>query len=107
MRTVLPVSPGEMLEEEFLKPLGLTKYPVCPEKAQAPLTVDADAVLAFAIVFKSLETVSWRYLQVIENCGPIQLCELAKSRALNVDPTPYATPFKQGLGVRRSGLPRS
>jgi antitoxin HigA-1 len=26
MRKVLPVSPGEMLEEEFLKPLGLTKY---------------------------------------------------------------------------------
>jgi antitoxin HigA-1 len=26
MPTVAPVSPGEMLEEEFLKPLGLTKY---------------------------------------------------------------------------------
>ena len=26
MRTVAPVSPGEMLEEEFLKPLGLSKY---------------------------------------------------------------------------------
>ncbi|MDP3133965.1 MAG: HigA family addiction module antitoxin [Burkholderiaceae bacterium] len=26
MRTVTPVSPGEMLEEESLKPLGLTKY---------------------------------------------------------------------------------
>lgn len=26
MRTVRPVSPGEMLEEEFLKPLRLTKY---------------------------------------------------------------------------------
>jgi len=26
MRTVQPVSPGEMLEEEFLMPLGLTKY---------------------------------------------------------------------------------
>ncbi len=26
MRTVLPVSPGEMPQEEFLKPLGLTKY---------------------------------------------------------------------------------
>jgi addiction module HigA family antidote len=26
MRTFLPVSPGEMLEEEFLKPLGLSKY---------------------------------------------------------------------------------
>ena len=26
MRTILPVSPGEMLDEEFPKPLGLTKY---------------------------------------------------------------------------------
>lgn len=26
MRTAAPVSPGEMLEEELLKPLGLTKY---------------------------------------------------------------------------------
>ena len=26
MRTVAHVSPGEMLEEEFLKPLGLNKY---------------------------------------------------------------------------------
>ena len=26
MHTVQPVTPGEMLEEEFLKPLGLTKY---------------------------------------------------------------------------------
>jgi antitoxin HigA-1 len=26
MREVAPVSPGEMLDEEFLKPLGLTKY---------------------------------------------------------------------------------
>ena len=25
-RQVKPVSPGEMLEEEFLKPLGLSKY---------------------------------------------------------------------------------
>jgi addiction module HigA family antidote len=25
-RQMTPVSPGEMLEEEFLKPLGLTKY---------------------------------------------------------------------------------
>ncbi len=25
-RKITPISPGEMLEEEFLKPLGLTKY---------------------------------------------------------------------------------
>jgi plasmid maintenance system antidote protein VapI len=26
MRIVQPVSPGEMLEKEFIKPLGLAKY---------------------------------------------------------------------------------
>ena len=26
MRPVRPVSPGEMLDDEFLEPLGLTKY---------------------------------------------------------------------------------
>ena len=26
MRTIKPISPGEMLEEEFLKPMGLSKY---------------------------------------------------------------------------------
>ena len=26
MREIAPMSPGEMLEEEFLKPLGITKY---------------------------------------------------------------------------------
>lgn len=25
-KMIVPVSPGEMLEEEFLKPLGLSKY---------------------------------------------------------------------------------
>ena len=33
MRRVLPVSPGEMLEEEFLKPLGLSKYRLAKEIA--------------------------------------------------------------------------
>ncbi len=36
MRTVLPVTPGEMLEEEFLKPLGLTKYRLAKEIGVPP-----------------------------------------------------------------------
>jgi addiction module HigA family antidote len=36
MRTVAPVSPGEMLEEEFLKPLGLTKYRVAKDIGVPP-----------------------------------------------------------------------
>ncbi|MEO6624167.1 MAG: HigA family addiction module antitoxin [Burkholderiaceae bacterium] len=36
MRTVAPVSPGEMLEEEFLKPRGLTKYRLAKEIGVSP-----------------------------------------------------------------------
>lgn len=31
MRKVDPISPGEMLNEEFLKPLGITKYRLAKE----------------------------------------------------------------------------
>jgi len=31
MKKILPISPSEMLEEEFLKPLGLSKYRLVKE----------------------------------------------------------------------------
>lgn len=31
MRRIDPITPGEMLEEEFLKPLGITKYRLAKE----------------------------------------------------------------------------
>ena len=36
MRKVAPVSPGEMLEDEFLKPLGMTKYRLAKEIGVPP-----------------------------------------------------------------------
>ena len=36
MRKVAPVSPGEMLEEEFLKPLGMSKYRLAKEIGVPP-----------------------------------------------------------------------
>ena len=36
MRAVAPVSPGEMLVEEFLKPLGLTKYRLAKDIGVTP-----------------------------------------------------------------------
>jgi addiction module HigA family antidote len=36
MHKVTPVSPGEMLEEEFLKPLGMTKYRLAKEISVPP-----------------------------------------------------------------------
>lgn len=31
MKTIAPVSPGELLNEEFLQPLGITKYRISKE----------------------------------------------------------------------------
>jgi addiction module HigA family antidote len=36
MREIAPVSPGEMLEEEFLTPLGMTKYRLAKEIGVPP-----------------------------------------------------------------------
>ena len=44
MRVIAPVSPGEMLEEEFLKPLGLTKYRLAKDIGVPPQRI-SDIVL--------------------------------------------------------------
>jgi len=35
-RKIAPISPGEMLEEEFLKPLRLTKYRLAKDSGVPP-----------------------------------------------------------------------
>ena len=59
MRTVAPVSPGETLEEEFLKPLGLSKYPLAKDIAVPPQrigdivagkrAISAEPIFGFAV----------------------------------------------------------
>ena len=44
MKKIKPVSPGEMLEEEFLKPLGLTKYRLAKDIGVPPQRI-SDIVL--------------------------------------------------------------
>ena len=44
MKKIRPVTPGEMLEEEFLKPLGLTKYRLSKDLGVPPQSIaDIDA----------------------------------------------------------------
>lgn len=43
MTSIAPVSPGEMLQEEFLKPLGLTPYRVAKD-------IDVPATRVYDIV---------------------------------------------------------
>ncbi len=35
-RKIAPISPGEILKEEFLKPLGLTKYRLAKDMGSRP-----------------------------------------------------------------------
>lgn len=70
-----------------------------PNEAQAPLSIDADAVLALSIVLQRFKTVPGRNLQVLKNCRPVQLCEFAKRGALDVHPAAHTLAFKEGFGV--------
>ena len=48
-----------------------------PDKANAPLVVDPNAVLSFAIALQRLQSVAWRYAQRIDPRRGVELRELA------------------------------
>jgi hypothetical protein len=70
-----------------------------PDEADAPLLIDADAVLSLPIIFQRFKSIAGRYLQIIKNCRPIQLHELAKVRSFDVHPAFHALTLEQGLCV--------
>ena len=71
----------------------------CPDEADSPLLVDADAVLSLPIIFQRLESISGWHLQVVKNRGPVQLCELAEGGPLDVHPPLHPLALKERLGV--------
>jgi hypothetical protein len=70
-----------------------------PDEADAPLVIDADAVLAPSIFLERLKMVSRRDPKILEHRRPVKLRKFAKGRALDVDPAANASPFKQRFGV--------
>jgi len=44
---------------------------VAPDKADAPLVVDADAVLPFPVAFQRFKAVAGRGTKIVENCRRI------------------------------------
>lgn len=55
-----------------------------PTKAEAPLVIDANAVLAAALAFKRLQAVAGRKAHDVESVGGIELEEFSSSRTLDV-----------------------
>jgi hypothetical protein len=68
-----------------------------PNEAHAPLIVDADAVLTFAIPLQRLQFITWRHAQILQNCRPVKLFKFAKCGALNVYPSANALAEKERL----------
>ena len=62
----------------------VVRIPVTPDEADAPLVVDADAVLALPAPRQPLETVRRREPQVVDAVGIVQHAELPECHGLDV-----------------------
>jgi hypothetical protein len=66
-----------------------------PDKADAPLFVDSDAVLSGAVSLESLEPVSWRYAKIVQVAAGFDLIELPESYCRDPGPPLTQTRFKE------------
>lgn len=58
---------------------------LAPDESDAPLQVDADGVLAFAISVQRVQTIGWREAESFESGGSSKFAEFAKRSILNLD----------------------
>jgi hypothetical protein len=80
--------------------LDVIRVPVLPAKADAPLIVDANAVLARAVAFELFESVARRNTQVLELLGGINEANLTEHEPEQVGrEPPDALALKHALGV--------
>ena len=80
--------------------LDVMCVPVLPAKADAPLIVDANAVLARAVAFELFESVAGRDTQVLELLGGIDEAELTEHESKEAGREPSdVLPLKHALRV--------
>jgi hypothetical protein len=57
---------------------------VTPDKADAPLIVDANAELALAVAAECFQTIAWRRRQITKFDSNVQLAQLALQNTFNI-----------------------
>src|SRR3990172_4863148 len=81
---------------------------VSPFKADAPLVVDPNAVLALAVPSQPFEPVPRKRRQDLQTVGCVEQVELAKCGTLDRPKLPAGLPTEEPLGLRRAkGLDHS
>ena len=70
-----------------------------PHKANPPLGIDADAVLAFAVTFKGFELVTRRHPQKLDDRGRVDLLQFAHRHGFKIGEPGDPFTSKQGLRI--------
>jgi hypothetical protein len=79
--------------------LHIFRARIRPSKANTPLLVDPDAVLASAVALEGLEAVARRNLEVIDSASDLQLPQPAARHPRYVDKPPDAMTLRKRLGI--------
>jgi hypothetical protein len=80
--------------------LDVIRVPVLPPKADPPLIVDANTVLARSVAFELFESVAGRNTQVLELLGGVDEADLTEHEPVQVGREPSdALPLNHALGV--------
>jgi len=85
--------------------LDLISVPITPYKAEPPLIVDPDSVLAFPVAAQRLQAVSGRRCQIAQLRGAVQLPELSAGSLLDGSKAPARLPPMKPLGLRAPERP--
>jgi hypothetical protein len=82
-----------------VRDLDLVRVPVLPPKTDAPLIVDADAVLPPSVTAQFLQAIPWRTSQVRQGLSRVEDEEFTKRGSLEVEgPARHSLAFEDLLG---------
>jgi hypothetical protein len=70
-----------------------------PPKADAPLIVNAYAILPNSVALKGLKTIAGRDSQITQLCGNIELPQFSASDRFDVYEPPHAYAFRERFSI--------
>jgi hypothetical protein len=70
-----------------------------PNKADAPLIIDTNAVLAGTVTFERLKAISRRYFQIIQPDGNLELPQLPSGHRFNIPEAPHVEPIGKSFSI--------
>src|SRR6516225_543020 len=79
--------------------LNIKRVAFLEAKTDAPLIVDADAPLTFAVATQGFQSVAGRHAKIVERMGVLDHLQLALGDSCKCLEPPWALPLEQRLGV--------